>query len=399
MGDEVILTGVVKIPVKTDPKVVSLIKNYTNGLKYIVHEILKHPEKYGVFKFSKEEKRIKWEQSIKQIHRDFYEHIKQKFNLPPRITLSCLREASFIVKTVINNPKNKDRKCIIKTYRAKIDGYSYRLIEDKGDFVSIKIYGFGEIEIEGFPREWLARYLDWYQGGATLRMEKGKIIFLMTLKKRVRIPTVSERCIAVDLNFEEIVVGNFEGVIRIKTPTKRIMHIKKNHIEKTQKKYNKQWRHVKRIRKAISRWWKRIHDINDNFAKRASLSIVKLAERLGYNTIVLEDLNGLRDEQAKLNKPWRERFTFFAYRRLQFWIEWQGLKHGIAVVYVNPSNTSKTCPYCGEKLKETKVKRMLKCEKCRKIMDRDNVAVRNLIKKFKIEMSRLRGTGNGAEEM
>jgi len=32
-------------------------------------------------------------------------------------------------------------------------------------------------------------------------------------------------------------------------------------------------------------------------------------------------------------------------------------------------------------------------------MDRDNVAVRNLIKKFKIEMSRLRGTGNGAEEM
>lgn len=81
-----------------------------------------------------------------------------------------------------------------------------------------------------------------------------KVIFLITLKKRVRIPTVNEKCIAIDLNFEEIVVGNFERLVRIKTPLQRIMHIKKNHIEKTQKKYNKQWRFVEGIRNAISRW-------------------------------------------------------------------------------------------------------------------------------------------------
>ncbi len=143
----------------------------------------------------------------------------------------------------------------------------------------------------------------------------------------------------------------------------------------------------------------KIHNINDNFAKQTSLRIVKLAKKLGYNTIVLEDLNGLRDEQAKLKKPWRERFTFFTYRKLQSWIEWQGLKHGVSVVYIDSKNTSKICPYCGEKLKETKVKRMLKCEKCRKIMDRDNVAVRNLVKKFKVKMSRLRETGNEVKEM
>ncbi len=399
MRDEAVLTGTIKIPVRADPKVVSLIKNYTNGLRYVVHEILKHLEKYGVFKFSKEEKRIKWEQRIKPIHEDFYECIKRKFNLPPKIALSCLREASFIARSVINNPENKDRKCVIKSYRARIDGYGYKLIEDKGYVVSIRIYGFGEIKIEGFPREWFARYLDWYQGEALLKMEENKVVFLMTVKKRVKTPTISERCIAIDLNFEEIVVGNFEGVARIKTPMKKIMHIKKNHIERVQKKYNKRWRYVKVIRKAISRWWRRIHNINDNFAKQTSLRIVKLAKKLGYNTIILEDLNGLRDEQTKMKKPWRERFTFFSYKRLQFWIEWQGLKHEVAVVYVNPINTSKTCPYCGEKLKKTKVRRMLKCEKCKRIYDRDNVAVRNLVKKFKIEMSRLRGTGNGAEEM
>ncbi len=52
-------------------------------------------------------------------------------------------------------------------------------------------------------------------------MEENKVVFLMTLKKRVRAPTISEKCIAVDLNFEEIVVGNFEGIARIKTPMKK----------------------------------------------------------------------------------------------------------------------------------------------------------------------------------
>ncbi len=34
----------------------------------------------------------------------------------------------------------------------------------------------------------------------------------MTVKKRVRTHVISEKCIAVDLNFKEIVVGDFEGV-------------------------------------------------------------------------------------------------------------------------------------------------------------------------------------------
>ncbi len=110
MGDEAVLTGTIKIPVRADPKVVSLIKNYTNALRYVVSEILKHPEKYGVFIFSKEEKRIKWEQRIKPIYEDFCELMKYKFNLPSKIALSCLREASFVARSVINNPEKKDRK-------------------------------------------------------------------------------------------------------------------------------------------------------------------------------------------------------------------------------------------------------------------------------------------------
>jgi len=31
---------------------------------------------------------------------------------------------------------------------------------------------------------------------------------------------------------------------------------------------------------------------------------------------------------------------------LQSWIEWQAKKECLAIIYVNPTNTSKTCPKC-----------------------------------------------------
>ena len=104
-----------------------------------------------------------------------------------------------------------------------------------------------------------------------------------------------------------------------------------------------------------------------------SRKIVLVAKEQGFDTIVLEDLNDLRDEQAKLKKFWREKFTFFTYRKLQKWIEWQAKKEGLAVIYVNLSNTSRTCPKCGSK--NTVIEnRILKC-KCGLEMDRELVAV------------------------
>jgi len=154
-----------------------------------------------------------------------------------------------------------------------------------------------------------------------MKLSNGIIKLYITMKKVVKLPEPSGRAVGVDLNFNEIVVGNEKIEFRIKTPLARIMHIKHNHMERTQKKYSKKWLNVKGIRNAISRWWKRISGIIDNFVKQTSKIIVKLVKELGFNTIVLEDLNGLKYKQAKLKKTWRKRFTFFAYRKLQHWIE------------------------------------------------------------------------------
>ena len=245
----------------------------------------------------------------------------------------------------------------------------------------MRLQGLGKFEVNGFNKKWLDKYKDWKFGDLIMKIHGTVIKLYVTLKKVVEIAYPSEKAVAVDMNFSEIVVGNDETEARFRTPLQRIMHLKKNHIEKTQKKYNRQWRHVKGIRKAISRWWSRISNITDDFAKQVSRRIVLTVKEQGYNTIVLEDLNGLKEEQAKLKKTWRERFTFFTYRKLQSWIEWQAKKEGLAVVYVNPANSSKTCPKC--KSLNTKFEnRTLVCKNCGFTMDRDSVAVRNLVKKW-----------------
>ncbi len=378
MGDEVSLTGVVEMTVRSEP-LMELVKNYTNALRFVVSEILRNPNDYGRWRYVKKTKRIKWEHDLSRIHHSFYEILKSKFSLPPKFAIACQKEAVTIAKSVLNNGKNRENKCIIKNYRARCDNQSYRIEVREGKCYLI-LRNFGEIEVTGWNEKWFTKFKDWKLGDLILKLENGIVKLFITLKKVVRVADPSEYAVGVDLNFKEVVVGNYEFEARFRTPLQKIMHVKKDHIEKTQKRYNKQWLHIKGIRRAISRWWERISNITDDFAKQVSKRIVKIAKRFGYDTIVLEDLNGLKEEQAKMSKPWRERFTFFAYRKLQNWIEWQAKKEGLAVIYVNPANTSKTCPKCGSK--DTVIEnRILKC-KCGFEMDRDSVAVINLVNKW-----------------
>lgn len=59
MGDEVSLTGVVEMTVRSEP-LAQLIRNYTNALRFVVHEILADPSKYGRWRYVKKAKKIKW---------------------------------------------------------------------------------------------------------------------------------------------------------------------------------------------------------------------------------------------------------------------------------------------------------------------------------------------------
>ncbi len=118
----------------------------------VVNEILSNPSIYGRWRYVKKTRRIKWELDIKRIYNEFYELLKLK-GLPPKFALSCMREASFITKSVLNNENNWDKKCVIRSYRARCDYQAYK-IELRGNRCYLKLRNFGEIKVKGFSRKW-----------------------------------------------------------------------------------------------------------------------------------------------------------------------------------------------------------------------------------------------------
>jgi len=382
-GDEASLTGCFKMTVNAEPKLVDLIRRYTWALQYVIDKVFDNIDEFGEWKYYKRTGKVKWQPIISRFHGAFYETLRKYFNLPSAIAQCCIREAMSITKSWMNKEDDDVHSLPkLKSYRMRVNNQNWHFLTEKGKVVELFIGGYGYIKVLDFPRELVKR---WKDNGEyreiILKYKDGKVICFVSVMKKIKKVNPSPNAVALDLNFSEIVLGNYEFEYRIKTRMNRIMNIKKNYIEKTQKRYSKSWRFIPGVRRAISRWWNRVHNLNDDFVKRISLYIVKTVKDLGYDTIVLEDLNKLRDKQAKLTKPWRERFTFFSYRKLQRWIEWQGLKHGVAVVYVDPRNTSKVCPYCSSKLKEVEY-RKLRCDKCNTEFDRDTAAIINLLNRY-----------------
>jgi IS605 OrfB family transposase len=81
----------------------------------------------------------------------------------------------------------------------------------------------------------------------------------------------------------------------------------------------------------------------EDWARKASLKIVRLAKRLGY-AVAKEDLTGLISSLRKIkNKDRRTKLTIMRYKRIGKWIDGQAEKHGVPVAIVKPNGISSKC--------------------------------------------------------
>jgi IS605 OrfB family transposase len=97
-----------------------------------------------------------------------------------------------------------------------------------------------------------------------------------------------------------------------------------------------------------------------------------------YNVsaIFIEDLNNMIRHVSKLSKPFRDKLYLMQYRRIQYWIEWQAIKHCLKVVKVPAFYTSARCPKCKGEMREY-AHRQFRCVSCGYEDDRV-IAVMNL---------------------
>lgn len=136
----------------------------------------------------------------------------------------------------------------------------------------------------------------------------------------------------------------------------------------------------KRKTEALSNYRHNSADWTQNQNHKISKDIINLAVSCGVGTIKMEDLTGItKKAKSFFMKSW-------SYDQLQTFIDYKAKENGIQVLWVDPKNTSNTCPTCANSNAEnrddvdrTKFKCVNpECEDWDKEKDADLVAAQNI---------------------
>jgi putative transposase len=126
----------------------------------------------------------------------------------------------------------------------------------------------------------------------------------------------------------------------------------------------------KLLEKYRGREWRRIREI-----------YYRAAKEVGATVIVMEDLEVYEEDLG--SRELNGRIHRWSYSRFQRILDYQAKLQGFNVKYVDPSNTSRICPVCGDELKESSNgRRLMKCQRCGLEEDRDMIAMKNLTKRY-----------------
>jgi IS605 OrfB family transposase len=243
----------------------------------------------------------------------------------------------------------------------------------------VEIIGGIKLKIIGWDR----RYDQYENGEARLVYRDNKMILWISKKIPKPQPHQPRDVIAVDINERKIVYG--DHVINKERDTKiGEAHRWKLLAEDLQEKYSSPrypaWRR-RGILNRIRSYHRKARNILEDWARKTSLKIVKLAKRLGY-AVAREDLKGLINSLRKIkSKDRRTKLTMMGYKRLGKWIDRYAKKQGVPLAIVNPNGTSSKCLRCDSKgLKEVDYRR-LRCPRCGFKEDRDVIGKLNIRKR------------------
>ena len=126
-----------------------------------------------------------------------------------------------------------------------------------------------------------------------------------------------------------------------------------------------------KLRQVSGKEMRRVKHVNHETSK----AIVEEARRIGACKIAMEDLTHIR-HRIKVGKRMRARLHCWAFRQLQTFVGYKAKATGIAVEYVNPAYTSRTCSRCGALGKRARHRYV--CDQCGLRAHSDLNASRNL---------------------
>jgi len=297
-----------------------------------------------------------------QLHHLVYRDIRERFNLSAQMTVRAISKVADAYKT------SKTTKATFNLHGAMV--YDQRILSWKGlEAVSIlTLHGRQRIPMQiGMYQQ---TRIDKIRGQADLLLRDGVFYLAATIEVPETEPFVAKDFLGVDVGVRNIATDS-DGERWI---GKKLNGVRSRYAKIRSKLQAKGTKSAKRLLKKRSRKEHRFTSaINHVISKR----IVQKAKDT-LRGVALENLNGIRLRVTVNGSRQRRIIHSWGFLQLQSFIEYKAKVAGVPVVYVEPKNTSRTCPNCGYIAKTNRNGEQFHCGKCGFAGHADSIAAENI---------------------
>lgn len=265
------------------------------------------------------------------LHKLTYYAVKEMFQLTAQVVVRCISKVADSYKL-----DNKHKRTF-KPHGAI--AFDNRILTYKLDRMELNIWTVDGRQLMSFvcgKRQ--LELLKCQRGESDLCLVKDKFYLMVVCDVETPKPIDVEGVLGVDLGIVNIASdsdgGGFSGA-SIEDNRRKFEHRRAN----LQKKQTK----------SAKRKLKKISGIQSRFQKITNHTISKAIVQIAYDThraIALEDLGGIREAPVKGRKQ-RARHANWSFYQLRQYISYKAERMGVPVIFVDPRNTSRTCPECG----------------------------------------------------
>ena len=302
--------------------------------------------------------------NVFDLRRMCYEQVRERFGLSSQMAKLAIKAASDAYK------RDKSKRVRFRKHAAV--PYDQRTMSFKGiDRVSLLTMA-GRVVVPYITGAYGRDRMELPRGQSDLVLAKdGKWFLLVTVDMPDGTPIEPDDFIGVDM-----------GIAKIATDSDGEAHTGAD-VDKVRRKHNLQRKRLQRRNTKGSK--KKIRRINQKEARFRrhqnhciSKKLVESARRTGRG-IAMEDLHGIRARVTARGGEARGRLSGWAFAQLGTFIVYKAGLAGVAVEYVDPRNTSRTCAECQHCEKSNrKSQSEFRCKACGHQANADVNAARNI---------------------
>lgn len=318
----------------------------------------------------------------RKLHDQTYDYCRTQFSLPSELTTQVRDQAAESIKATTNleRKKHKKFKCPkSKQMALRLTKNSFNIWFDRSEVSVLTLNGRLRRKIN-LP-DYFQQYFSWRRKGATLSLKKGKLFLHIVFEKEVEDVHCSN----------DNVLGIDRGIVNIATLSdgtiysgEHVLQVKKRYAILRSRLQSKGSKSAKRHLRTLSTKENRfVTDVNHCISK-------DIVHRCVPGTVlVLEKLNGIRENSKKLRKSERAKVNSWSFYQLEQFLTYKALAKGCSVQHVDARYTSQKCSICGHTVKGNRTTQShFKCKKCGYECNADLNAAINIANNFRASVNK-----------